>query len=100
MRRKAPATRKPALQDTNRHAIHIDVPRELIGPGISTMNVEFQFPPRIRGLAATVAALALAACGDTTTLAPEADVGPSPQLAAPAGTLLPTVNIAPAVGRV
>ena len=62
------------------------------------MNVQFQFPPRMRGLAAIVAALALVACGDTTTLTPEADVGPSPQLAAPAGTLLPTVNIAPAVG--
>ncbi|MGV8804842.1 MAG: PQQ-dependent sugar dehydrogenase [Polaromonas sp.] len=40
----------------------------------------------------------LAACGDTAKLAPTAGMGASPTLPAPNKTLLPTVNIAPAVG--
>ena len=40
----------------------------------------------------------LAACGDTAKLAPTAGMGANPTLPAPNKTLLPTVNIAPAVG--
>lgn len=40
----------------------------------------------------------LAACGDKSTLQPGADVGPQPTLKAPDRQLIPTVNIAPAVG--
>jgi len=43
-----------------------------------------------------IAALALAACGDSAKLPPESSVGPSPQLPGPNKTLIPTVNIAPA----
>jgi len=44
-----------------------------------------------------VAALAVAACGTPAT-GPDPGVGPSPQLAAPASSLVPTVNVADAVG--
>ncbi|MGJ7512232.1 PQQ-dependent sugar dehydrogenase [Variovorax sp. GT1P44] len=44
------------------------------------------------------AALLLTACGEAARLAPEAGIGPTPQLPAPNKTLMPTVNIAPAVG--
>ncbi|MDB5869033.1 MAG: L-sorbosone dehydrogenase [Polaromonas sp.] len=40
----------------------------------------------------------LAACGDTATLAPTAGMGATPTLPAPKSGLIPTVNIAPAVG--
>ncbi|PNG53434.1 MULTISPECIES: sorbosone dehydrogenase family protein [unclassified Variovorax] len=50
--------------------------------------------------ATLAAALLLAACGETAKLPPEAGIGPTPQLPAPNKTLLPTVNIAPAVGWV
>ena len=45
-----------------------------------------------------VAVAVLAACGDVATLPVSAGFGPSPQLPEPHETLLPTVNIAPAVG--
>lgn len=45
----------------------------------------------------TLAAL-LAACGDTATLPVSAGTGPEPVLPPPHETLLPTVNIAPAIG--
>lgn len=45
-----------------------------------------------------VAALALAACGESAKLPLSAGIGPTPQLPAPNKTLLPTVNIAPAAG--
>lgn len=48
--------------------------------------------------AAVAAALALAGCGETAKVAPEATVGPRPQLAEPNKTLIPTVNVATAVG--
>jgi glucose/arabinose dehydrogenase len=48
--------------------------------------------------AAMVAALALAGCGETAKVAPEATTGPRPQLAEPNKTLIPTVNVATAVG--
>jgi len=44
------------------------------------------------------AALLLGGCGEATKLPPAADTGPRPQLVEPVKTLLPTVNIAPAVG--
>src|SRR5262245_32776114 len=42
--------------------------------------------------------LLLAGCGDTAQLPPQADMGPDPTLPAPNRTLIPTVNVAPAVG--
>lgn len=48
--------------------------------------------------ASLAAALFLAGCGEAAKLAPEATVGPRPQLAEPNKTLIPTVNVAPAVG--
>ena len=52
----------------------------------------------LAGVAAMAAALALAGCGETAKLAPEATIGPRPQLAEPNKTLIPTVNVAAAVG--
>ena len=49
-------------------------------------------------LAALVAALALVSCGEVATLPVAAGSGPRPALPAPVRTLLPTVNIAPAIG--
>ncbi|MGP9814666.1 PQQ-dependent sugar dehydrogenase [Rhodopseudomonas sp. NSM] len=43
-------------------------------------------------------ALPLAACGDQSSLTQGEDYGPTPKLAEPSNNLLPTVNIAPAVG--
>ncbi len=42
--------------------------------------------------------LCLAAWGDTATLSVEAGIGPNPTLPPPNPTLIPTVNVAPAVG--
>ncbi len=47
---------------------------------------------------ASFAALLLAACGDTALLQVSAGTGPQPTLPAAKRTLIPTVNIAPAVG--
>ncbi|MBT9594761.1 MAG: sorbosone dehydrogenase family protein [Vitreoscilla sp.] len=47
---------------------------------------------------ATALGLCLAACGDTAALTVAAGTGPSPALPAPRPSLIPTVNIAPAVG--
>ena len=49
-------------------------------------------------LTAVAAATLLVACGETAKLPPELTTGPTPQLATPNKTLVPTVNIAPAVG--
>lgn len=43
-------------------------------------------------------AVLLAACGETSKLPPGAGIGPAPHLPAPHQSLVPTVNIAPAVG--
>jgi len=43
-------------------------------------------------------ALGLAGCGDHALLPPGADVGPTPRIVTPVTSVLPTVNIAPAVG--
>ena len=53
---------------------------------------------RILRSASLTAAMLLAACGETARMPPEAGIGPTPQLPAPNETLIPTVNIAPAVG--
>ena len=45
-----------------------------------------------------VLALALSACGEIATLPVSAGSGPAPQLPAPHATLIPTLNIAPAIG--
>ncbi|MDP2369476.1 PQQ-dependent sugar dehydrogenase [Rhodoferax sp.] len=51
------------------------------------------------GVAALAAALgAVTACGDLATLPVSAGMGPRPSLPAPQTTLVPTVNIAPAIG--
>jgi glucose/arabinose dehydrogenase len=49
-------------------------------------------------LAACAAALLLAACGEPARLPVEAGIGPRPQLPPPGGSLIPTVDIAPAKG--
>jgi glucose/arabinose dehydrogenase len=57
--------------------------------------------PALTLVAAASAALAIAllgACSEATLLPAAADTGPRPQIAAPVASLLPTVNIAPAVG--
>ncbi|SCM79364.1 L-sorbosone dehydrogenase [uncultured Pleomorphomonas sp.] len=43
-------------------------------------------------------ALGLAGCGDQSLLPPGADVGPAPRIVAPVTGVIPTLNIAPAVG--
>ena len=45
-----------------------------------------------------VLAAGLAACGETSTLQVSDGTGPSPKLPEPNKTLIPTVNIAPAIG--
>jgi len=45
-----------------------------------------------------VLAVGLAACGESSTLQVADGTGPSPKLPAPNKTLIPTVNIAPAIG--
>jgi hypothetical protein len=50
-------------------------------------------------LSMALAALTLAACGEMATLPVAAGIGPQPVLPTPKATLVPTVNIAPAVGR-
>ena len=46
----------------------------------------------------TACAAALAACGETAKLPPDAGIGPNPQLPAPVKTLLPTMKVFDAVG--
>ena len=65
------------------------------------MNAAANRPPP--GARATVAlalgaAVLLGACSEVSKLPAAADVGPRPQLPEPVRSLLPTVNIAPAVG--
>ncbi len=55
------------------------------------MKIAMRFTP-------LACAALLCACGDVATLTVAAGTGPSPQLPPPATSLLPTVNIAPAVG--
>ena len=50
------------------------------------------------GVAAWSLALLLAGCGDTARLPVSAGTGPQPELPQPNPTLIPTVNIAPAIG--
>ena len=52
-----------------------------------------------RGRFAVIAAAAvLAGCGESATLPLAAGTGPKPVLPEPRSTLLPTLNIAPAIG--
>ncbi|PLC05737.1 sorbosone dehydrogenase [Variovorax sp. RO1] len=63
------------------------------------MNVSPHLPARLALSAAAMAAVLLVAgCGETAKLAPELTTGPRPQLVDPNKTLIPTVNVAPAVG--
>ena len=55
-------------------------------------------PYPLRTLALTLAAVALLGCGETARLQREAGYGPTPTLPEPHKTLLPTINVAPAVG--
>ncbi len=52
----------------------------------------------MRGGAALVLAVCLSACGDVAKLSVAEGTGPQPGLPPPAKSLLPTVNIAPAIG--
>jgi glucose/arabinose dehydrogenase len=52
--------------------------------------------PNLRPFWATL--LLLAACGETASLPPGADIGPDPTLPEPNETLIPTVDIADAIG--
>jgi glucose/arabinose dehydrogenase len=54
-------------------------------------------PPALLALAAAVM-LALAGCGESAKLPPEAGIGPNPELPKPNRTLVPTVKIAEAKG--
>ena len=49
-------------------------------------------------MAAVAVSLVLAGCGEAAKMPPEATIGPRPQLAEPNKTLIPTVNVATAVG--
>ena len=49
-------------------------------------------------LAAVCAAVSLAACGDTARLSVAAGTGPAPNLPPPVSALIPTVNVATAIG--
>lgn len=53
---------------------------------------------RSRSIALLLSALILAACGEMATLPVSAGIGPKPILPPPQKTLIPTVNIAPAIG--
>src|SRR5689334_25233266 len=53
---------------------------------------------RFRVLFAIFVPLLLATCGDAARLAPGADFGPKPTLPPPDQTLIPTVEVAKAVG--
>ena len=52
----------------------------------------------MRGLALAGAVALLAACGETALLTVSAGTGPQPELPPPQQRLIPTVNIAPAIG--
>ena len=54
--------------------------------------------PSVRPTLWAILPLLLAACGETATLPPGADIGPNPTLPEPNETLIPTVDIADAVG--
>ena len=56
------------------------------------------FQPSLRLLALSVSALFLSACGEVGSLPFSAGVGANPTLPSPNKTLIPTVNIAPALG--
>src|SRR5687768_10841511 len=60
------------------------------------MGSHFVMPSLRPTLWATL--LLLAACGETATLPPGADIGPNPTLPEPNETLIPTVDIADAIG--
>ncbi|MET3478385.1 PQQ-dependent sugar dehydrogenase [Variovorax atrisoli] len=68
------------------------------------MERQQQAPTRIApswpaaAAAALAAALLVAGCGEAAKLAPELTTGPRPQLVEPNKTLIPTVNVAPAIG--
>jgi glucose/arabinose dehydrogenase len=49
-------------------------------------------------LASTILCASLSGCGDIATMSPEAGIGSNPALPAPRPSLIPTVNIAPAIG--
>ncbi|TWI56735.1 glucose/arabinose dehydrogenase [Pseudomonas duriflava] len=51
-----------------------------------------------RSLSVLAFAIALAGCGESSKLPPEASYGPSPQLPEPKGSLIPLVSVATAIG--
>lgn len=52
----------------------------------------------LRSVLMGIATLGLAACGEQAQLPVSAGIGPNPELPPPNKTLLPTVNVAPAIG--
>ena len=63
------------------------------------MQTPFHSFKRCASAALCLALLAgLVACGDTALLAPEAGMGANPTLPRPVSRLIPTVNVAPAIG--
>ncbi|MEP6964461.1 MAG: sorbosone dehydrogenase family protein, partial [Polaromonas sp.] len=63
------------------------------------MRKRFHFFKRGASAALSLALLAsLMGCGDTAFLPPQAGMGASPTLPRPVSSLIPTVNIAPAIG--
>lgn len=54
--------------------------------------------PSLRTLSLTLAAATLLGCGETARLQQAAGYGPTPTLPEPHKTLVPTINVAPAVG--
>jgi glucose/arabinose dehydrogenase len=78
-----------ACMTTVSEFIHLRAPRTGLHP----------CPRRVAMAALALAGMAcLGACGEVTRLPAAADTGPRPQLVEPVHALLPTVNIAPAVG--
>ncbi len=74
--------------------------RHLAGPARLSLLSRSSRPAsaRARTAAAVLSAVLLAACGDMAKLPESAGTGPNPQLPEPTRTLIPTVNVAKAVG--
>jgi len=64
----------------------------------AAQGIRMTAPQQASALALAAALLLVAGCGETAKLAPELTTGPRPQLAQPNKTLIPTVNVATAVG--
>jgi glucose/arabinose dehydrogenase len=70
--------------------------RSMLGPNIDYMEVMHMFTPLIRPLL-LIGLLSLSGC-ESSELSADAGYGPNPQLPPPNPSLIPTINIAKAVG--